>query len=282
VDNADYLKLLFRLTEEAGRVALAQQDNISYSLKPDSSVVTQTDLAVSRLVRDGLRGLLSGPDHILIDEEDHDHPEYLDQAFLDKVPYIWVMDPIDGTRSFSNHLPSFGISIGVLKELKPWLSIVYLPLMDELFYADGTSAYYLRRPFGSSPQPVMIQPVDQEITRQSVFWANDTMIKQYDWDYGLCQAMHYSCAVFDLCYPAIGRGCGSFFNSYIWDFAGSWPIYEAAGLKLRAVDSGKTIDRLDASFFQREGTNTWRVAGHYLLSSERNFPLIKAALPPRT
>ena len=278
----DYLKLLFRLIQEAGKAALAQQEHSAYSLKPDNSVLTQADLAVSKLVHDGLKDLLAGKEHILIDEEDSSHPEYLDQKYLEKIPYIWVMDPIDGTRGFSNRLPSFGISIGVLKELKPWLSAVYLPLMDELFYADGKSAYYVRHPFGSKPQSTTIMPFDQEITNQSIFWANDTMMKRFDWDYKLCQAMHYSCAVFDLCYPAIGRGCGSFFNSYIWDFAGSWPIFEAAGLKLRALDSARTIDRLEVGLFQNKGTNTWRAAEYYLLSSEKNFPIIKSALQPRT
>ena len=104
----DYMKLLFRMAQEAGKTALAQQEHIAYSLKADNSVVTQADLAVSRLVRDALKDLLSGNEHILIDEEDSAHPEYLDQKYLEKIPYIWVMDPIDGTRGFSNRLPKIG------------------------------------------------------------------------------------------------------------------------------------------------------------------------------
>ena len=87
-----------------------------------------------------------------------------------------------------------------------------------------------------------------------------------------------SCAVIDLCWPAIGRGCGCFLKASLWDFAGSWPIVRAAGLDLRSVVDGEKIDRIHVDLFLGEGLQTWKLAQFYILSSEKNYPIIKSKM----
>ena len=262
-------------------MSLKIMQNSKPTLKPDNSVLTKADLAVSKLVRTNLSSYLKSAEHILIDEEDKESSRYFNQAALAKIPYIWVADPIDGTRNFANRMPMYGVSLGLLKDLKPWLGVIYFPMSDELFYSDGKESYFVKAATSKKPVKTVIKPVDQPITHQSVFFGSDKFFKIFDWNFDLCQIMLPSCAVLDLCWPAIGRGAGAFFNAHIWDFAGAWPIFRSAGLDLRSLTTGKEIDRLDVNLFQGKGDKTWRLSDFYILSSKRNFPVIRGAINKR-
>jgi myo-inositol-1(or 4)-monophosphatase len=270
----DYLKRMIDMAKEAGRIAVSLMEDSGPSVKPDNSILTKADMAVSRYIREALQDLLFKEGHILIDEEDQGNARYFDQQRLTQASYIWVIDPIDGTRGFSNQLPTFGVSIGVLKELKPWLGVVYFPVLRELFYADAQGAVFVKEAFTARQQKRKISSLDQSITSQAIFFGSSVVIKDYQWDDNFCQILLSSCAIVDLCWPTIGRGCGGFFNSNLWDFAGSWPIFQAAGLRLREIHSGKVLERISLDVFMGEGSRMWRVKDDYILSSERNFRVI--------
>ena len=271
----EYLDCMMQIAKKGGKVAMDLLGKSSPSLKPDRSVLTKADLAISDLTRRQLKDYLSTSEHILIDEEDQENKRYFDQSFLDSKKYVWVIDPIDGTRSFANRLPMWGISIGLLKDQKPWLGVVYFPMLNELFYCDGRKAWFVKNAFSRKEEVAKIKPIDQEISRHSIFYATDTFFKYFEWDYSFCTAMVCSCAVVDLCWPSIGRGCGEIFRSNLWDFAGSWPIFKAAGLQLRNINTGKALDSLDTRVFLGEGDRTWKLKDFHILSSERNFPILK-------
>ena len=277
-----FLERMQQIVRKGGAIALDLLEDSAPSLKPDLSVLTKADLAISELTRRQLKDFLATPAHILIDEEDKNHKKYFNQKVLESSPYVWVIDPIDGTRSFANRWPLFGISIGLLKDLKPWLGMVYFPALKELFYCDGRKSYFVKNAFSKKEERITIKPIDQEITRQSIFFATDSYFKNFEWDFSFCTVMLVSCAVVDLCWPAVGRGCGEIFRSNLWDFAGSWPIFRSAGLELRHLDTGKVLDRLDTSLFVGQGELTWKLKDYYLLSSERNFPIIKNRLKPKS
>lgn len=274
----EFLQRMFKIVREGGRLALDLMHNSEPTIKPDNSVLTKADMAVSSLIRSEIQDLLSTGGHILIDEEDAQGFQSFDQAFLEKTPYVWVIDPIDGTRSFANRIPFFGISIGILKNLRPWLGVVHFPAFNELFYADGTNAYFVTSPFSDEEKKIPIKPIDQDLGRQTVIYGNDGFFRTHDWDFDFCQMMMPSCAVIDLCWPAIGRGAGGFFDASIWDFAGSWPVFEKANLQLRSVSTGKVLDRIHTDLFQGKGLRTWRLKEQHILSSPRNYAVIKQGM----
>lgn len=49
--------------------------------------------------------------------------------------YLWVIDPIDGTACFVNGMHAWCLSIGVLRDGKPVIGVVYDPNSDEMFHA---------------------------------------------------------------------------------------------------------------------------------------------------
>jgi len=269
-----YYKIIEDFVEEAGEIALDLIEDSQPAFKKDHSIITKADKAISELAHRHLADILQTPGHILIDEEDPLIAKYFDQNLLNKTPFIWALDPIDATRSYANRMSQYGISIGLIKDLKPWLGAVYFPSLQELFYCDGDHSYFVQNAFSADEKKTIISPIDQEITGQSILLCNDGFFKKFDWDYKDCHVMIQACAAVELCWPTIGRGCGAVFRSSLWDFAGSWPIIQSAGLALRSFESGQVLDRLELDFFNRDGA-TWKLKEYQVLSSERNYPILK-------
>lgn len=277
----EYLNRMKRIAKAGGEIALERISNNSHSIKSDNSVLTNADIEISKSARKIISDLLATPDHLLIDEEDPTNIKYLNQSRLEKTPFVWALDPIDGTRSYSNHMPNFGISIGLLKNLEPWIGMVYFPMLRELFYSDGEKSFFVRNPFTENETKSVITAIDQPISRQSLFICNDSFSESFDWHSTDCQIMNPACAVLTLCWPAIGRGCGAFFGASIWDFAGSWPIFLSSGLSLRSYKTGNELTKINIGLFKGADKCPWRLREYYILSSKRNYATIKKKITPK-
>jgi myo-inositol-1(or 4)-monophosphatase len=267
-----YLERMLSFAREAGGIAMDLMGKSDPSLKKDHSIITLADKAISKLARKKLSDFLQNPQHILIDEEDPGINEYLDQKSLDQSSFIWALDPIDGTRLYANRMPLFGVSIGLIKDLKPWLGVVYFPMLNELFYCDGNEAYFVQDAFGPKESKTRIVPLDEELSARSLFYCNDTFFDKFYWNDKDFHIMINACAVVNLCWPTIGRGVGCFLRCHLWDFAGSWPIIRCAGIDLRRISDGKVLDRVEADLFAHKPS--WLMKEYYLISSEQNFQRI--------
>ena len=99
--------------------------------------VTEADRAAETAMRALIRTTF--PAHGIIGEEFGD--ERAD------APYVWVLDPIDGTKSFIAGMPAWGTLIGLLKDGAPVYGMMHQPFIGERFTGDGASARY-RGPVG--------------------------------------------------------------------------------------------------------------------------------------
>lgn len=275
-----YLKKMLSFVQKAGGIALELITESEYSLKPDASVITKADKAISKLAKVELAEFLSHPDHLLLDEEDPQMPSYLNQELLDTKPYVWALDPIDGTRLYANRMPLFGVSIGLLKDLKPWLGVVYFPVLKELFYCDGNDAYFVQNAFSDAAIKIKIVPIEEELSARSLFFCNDTFFDKFYWLDKDFHIMIHACAVVNLCWPTIGRGVGCFLRCHPWDFVGSWPIIKKAGIDFRRVSDGKVLEKLSADDYTLD-PKPWHMKEYYLISSQKNFEAIKSKIAHR-
>lgn len=66
----------------------------------------------------------------------------------------FVLDPIDGTINFANGLPLWGIQIAYIKNGKTCASVLYLPKLNELYYADKTGAYLNDKKIKVNKKPI--------------------------------------------------------------------------------------------------------------------------------
>ncbi len=59
--------------------------------------------------------------------------------------YVWVLDPIDGTKSFIAGLPLWGTLIGLLHKGSPCYGLMHQPFTREKFFGDGEAAHWTGR-----------------------------------------------------------------------------------------------------------------------------------------
>ncbi len=273
LSNDTFLKTMIDLADDAGKIAMEYLEKSKPSYKKDQSIVTLADKAISKLVGKRLAPFLSNKNHLLIEEEDPNVSKTFDKDILNRAEYIWSVDPIDGTRNYANQMPNFGISIGLMKDLKPVLGVVYFPFWKELFYCDGKKAFYVKNAFTKQEIRRQIKPIHKPIDNRTYFLATDTFFKHFDWDHKDCRLMIQSAAVIELLWPAIGRGCAGLIKCSLWDLAGSWPILRAAGMELRALSTGKVLDWIDLSAF--DPRIPWRLNDFYVISDQKNFLELK-------
>ncbi len=99
--------------------------------------VTAADRAAEQAMRALIRGTF--PSHGVRGEEFPDDGVDAD--------YVWVLDPIDGTKSFICGLPAWGTLIGLCRQGQPVYGMMHQPFIRERFYGDGVQARY-RGPAG--------------------------------------------------------------------------------------------------------------------------------------
>ena len=95
----------------------------NYKLKTDDSPVTKYDLEAENYIRKYLEN--SFPSHNIIGEE----LKVIDK----KSEFTWIIDPIDGTKSYMSGRPLWGTMIGLLKNNKPIIGMVDFPELDQLW-----------------------------------------------------------------------------------------------------------------------------------------------------
>ncbi len=123
------LQLLIAAARTAGRVATSYVGPSAqrWDKADDAGPVTEADLAVNDHLSSVLR--LSRPNYGWLSEETED-----DTARLSK-KRVFIVDPIDGTRSFVEGARTWAIAIAVAEAGKITAGVVYLPLRDKLYAA---------------------------------------------------------------------------------------------------------------------------------------------------
>ena len=95
-------------------------------VKKDLSPVTEIDRKAEMMLREMIAK--NFPSHAILGEE---------FGAGGSAEYTWVLDPIDGTKSFVSGSPLFGTLIALLKDGKPILGAIGLPMRDEIYLGDN-------------------------------------------------------------------------------------------------------------------------------------------------
>jgi histidinol phosphatase-like enzyme (inositol monophosphatase family) len=128
---ADNLRSMLDFAHEiavaAGKITLSYfQSGVAVDRKADESPVTIADREAEAYLRAAIGGRY--PDHAILGEE-----EGLSGAA--DAEYRWVLDPIDGTKSFIRGVPLYGVMVGLLHRSEPVLGVVNMPALGEIVYA---------------------------------------------------------------------------------------------------------------------------------------------------
>ena len=138
VDLTPYRSFITELAQTSGafiRPHFGRLD-LAVETKSDASPVTQADRGAEEL----MRALIAEkfPAHGLIGEEfGSDRPD---------AEFVWVLDPIDGTKAFITGVPLWGTLIALLHRGQPILGVIHQPVLGQLMLGDGTTTTLNGRP----------------------------------------------------------------------------------------------------------------------------------------
>jgi myo-inositol-1(or 4)-monophosphatase len=126
-----YMEFAKSLAREAGVIA-SKYFGSTATVKKDGSALTIADTTINSLVVKRVRETFV--DHSVLGEE-----ESFGSA---ESEFVWVCDPIDGTRPFMMGVPTFVFSLALCKNGEVIIGVIYDPFLDKMFFASlGGGAY---------------------------------------------------------------------------------------------------------------------------------------------
>jgi len=157
--------------------------------------------AADRAGESAMRALIAAhyPDHGIVGEE-------LGSERAD-AEYVWVLDPIDGTRAFITGVPVWGTLIGLTRRGAPLVGMMSQPFTGERFWGDGGRAWYSRN--GSPPAPLAARPCPR-LADASLFTTSPGLYDAasrvaYDRLEGAVRLARYGCDSYAFCMVAAGQ-----------------------------------------------------------------------------
>jgi myo-inositol-1(or 4)-monophosphatase len=128
------LQLAIEMAEQAGKLTLGYfgRKSLQVFSKRDATPVTEADRKAEELIRQGISSRFPGDG--LFGEEFDERPSGNGRR--------WIIDPIDGTRSFIHGVPLYGVMIGLEIDGELRLGVVNFPALGELYHAEeGCGAF---------------------------------------------------------------------------------------------------------------------------------------------
>lgn len=223
--------------QKAGDLALGYFDTgLEFEMKSDFSPVTLADREAEKLLRQTIAN--SFPNDALLGEEFGEQPG--------STGFRWIIDPIDGTRSFIRNIPIWGTLVGLEYNGQQIGGVAYVPCWKQMFHAiQGNGAFRDERRISVS----RTEELKQSLVSYSSFGffkaGNKGMAFQE-----MLNCCERSRAYADFYgFVLVAQGSVDLMVEYgvhIWDVAGLKVIVEEAGGRFSDWEGNPTIDRPDA------------------------------------
>lgn len=197
-----------------------------------ANFVTAYDKKVQSELQKRLLEIL--PKAVFVGEEEDVHASVKDG-------YAFIVDPIDGTTNFIKDYHASAISVGLIKDAKRYIGVVYNPYLDEVFTAvKGKGAFLNGSPIQVSKQPLENGIVIFGTATYYEEYAKATFDMAYDYYCKALDVRRSGSAALDLCNVAAGRA-ELFFELRLcpWDYAAGSLIVEEAGGVVTTIDGGE-------------------------------------------
>lgn len=225
-----YLKDICQAAKEAGEImrSVGNQDLGISEKSSDVDLVTEYDKKIQKFLIERLSTIL--PEARFMGEENGQNnfkEEY-------KKGLLFIIDPIDGTSNFICGYGPSVTSIGLFKDGKPYIGVIYNPWMDQLFYAQrGCGAWMNGEEIHTSTKPMRRSLV---IFGTAAYYEDH--IVRSSFENALAYMKHCidirrsGSAAWDLCQVACGAaGLYTEPRIQIWDYAaGALILMEAGGI----------------------------------------------------
>ncbi len=233
-----------QITLSAGRKALEfYKRELPIEVKADNSPLTLADKASHRLIVAELERLT--PEIPVVSEESADG----ESISLASDQWLWLVDPLDGTKEFIKQTGQFTVNIGLVHNGYPVLGVVHVPVSGTCYLgvkSDATTGAWLQEADGD-PQPIKTRTADPE---------HLTVVASRDHAGPVVEAFLKRLSGADvtsmgssLKFCLVAEGKADFYPRVVptfqWDTAAAQAIIEAAGGQLTELDGQRLAYRKD-------------------------------------
>lgn len=255
------LENLLPTVKEAGKIGLEGQKDVTFTYKEDGSVLTKYDTRINTFLYESIRNFF--PDSNIITEE-------AEVEFDPEKPYTFAVDPIDGTDAFSQGMPGWAVSVGLLDHsLKPVAGIIYAPRWGfptgegTLIFSEVDGAVYINgKKLDCIPEAEDVPELHQIMVSSRNH--KDWNLKEFPGKLRNTGGAVLNIAAVIMYYRVIGAIVSP---CHIWDLAAAHAVLKNMGLSLEYI-SGKEIDY--RSMLNGENAEEYMIAG-----TEREIGKIK-------
>lgn len=131
--KSKFLEIALEAVKKAEEIILKYySDGTSVSLKKDQTPVTLVDIEAENIIKK------------IIQREFPDH-DFLGEEFgggKKKAKYLWIIDPIDGTKNYIRKIPIFATQVALMRDNEIIVGVSNAPALKELLYAEKNSGAY--------------------------------------------------------------------------------------------------------------------------------------------
>jgi histidinol-phosphatase len=228
--------------QKAGKIALGYypdeglaefQKKVEW--KNDLSPVTVADKSAEAYLRSTLLGAFPGDG--FLGEESGDQPG--------SSGYRWIIDPVDGTRSFVRGIPLWATLVGLEYKGEPIAGVTFVPALGHLYRAlRGDGAYRGDRRISVSDLAAMDQAI---MFYSSISWFVKAG-RQHDFLDLACRTQRQRVFGDFYGFVLVAQGSGELMiehGVHVWDVAGILPLVEEAGGRFSDWEGNRSIHRPD-------------------------------------
>ena len=215
----------------AAQEILPRYRSVDAALKSDGSVVTAADFAA----QDALVHRLQAIDPVPVIGEEM--PAAEQQAIFASAPRFWCIDPLDGTKNFSEGVPFFAVSVALMEGARPVFGIVHDPIADEVFHAaQGTGAWLNHRPLVVPREAPSLSGALAEVSLRRDTARLRTALKRHP---PYRRRLTSGSSALSWCHLAAARIDVMLHSGQkMWDYAAGALVLQEAGGALAAIEAG--------------------------------------------
>ena len=146
--------LLASISAASKILKIYNNNNFNIEFKDDNSPLTQADKNAHETIISYLNNT-----NIPVLSEEGKHLPYSERK---KWEYLWIVDPLDGTKEFIKKNGEFTVNIALIKEGKSLIGIIYAPVLKKLYFNySNNNAYLVKNINIDLPEADILQDINQ-------------------------------------------------------------------------------------------------------------------------
>jgi len=217
--NDNLINALKDLIINTGKIALdIKKSGILTDIKSDGSFVTNADKEISKIIYQTLQTLTP---QIAIVCEEQPLPILNSDTF-------WLIDPIDGTRSYVNGKSTYTVNIGLIENGLPTIGLIYQPESDKLYYTNESGQLKIEQ--YSKEIPLTHKQKEERLNAVIGFYHSNKTTKEFLSKYSFDKIDAIGSSI-KLCLIAEGAAdiYPKFGQTMEWDIAAGHALIKAGG-----------------------------------------------------